>query len=105
MNGVKPNKAMQARHDAMREIGCIICLREGIFTPAKIHHINGCKTQERHAETLGLCYCHHQADQEMPVDPRYTSRHPFKKRFEERYGTEEELLIEQNKLLEEYNGL
>ena len=105
MNGVKPNQLMQKRHNNMREIGCIICKKEkGIFTPPQIHHINGCKTQERHAETLALCYLHHMADQNMPMDDRYVSRHPFKWRFESRYGTEQKLLEYQNELLGEYNG-
>jgi hypothetical protein len=40
------------------------------------------------------------ADQENPLNPEYTSRHPYKKRFEARYGTEAELLEETNRRLE-----
>lgn len=101
MNGCKPNKAMQARHDAMREIGCILCKREGyIYAPTQIHHINGCKTQKAHAQTLALCYRHHMADLHMPISKNYTSRHPYKKSFERRYNTERELLKYQNELLD-----
>lgn len=99
MNGCKPNKEMQARHDKMREIGCIICRMAGFNTPAQIHHIDGCKTQDDHAKTLGLCFYHHMGDQQLPPNPVYTSRHPSKKKFEDRYGSEEELLIYQNELL------
>jgi len=99
MNGVKPNKAMQDRHDKMRGMGCIICRRQGINTPPQIHHINGTKTQERHAETLALCYPHHMADQDNPLDPRYVSRHPNKYLFEDKYGKESDLLNEQNELI------
>lgn len=88
----------------MREIGCIICLEEGYnYCPCQIHHIDGCKTQAAHAKTLGLCYLHHMADQQKPVNRgKYISRHPWKQAFEKRYGTEQNLLIRQNKLIEEY---
>ena len=100
MNGITPNKAMKKRHDLMREIGCILCLREGQRTPPEIHHISGCKTQDDHANTLALCYWHHMADQQNPPEVRYTSRHPNKAAFERRYGTEQELLEYQNRLID-----
>lgn len=102
MNGCKPNKAMQRRHDIMREIGCIICKRGGIYTPCQIHHITGTKTQADHARTLGLCPYHHMGEQLFGTSPEYVSRHPNKKAFEREYDQESDLLIEQNKLIEEY---
>ena len=102
MNGIKPNKAMQARHNKMRQIGCIICLKyRNVFTPCEIHHINGAQTQQRHAETLGLCQLDHMGEQLYGPNSQYISRHPNKKAFEKRYGTEQELLECQNRLLDE----
>lgn len=106
MRGVKPNEAMKRRHDIMREIGCIVCHKAGHKTPAQIHHIDGCKDQEAHSKTLALCIAHHMNDQIRALMPSlYTSRHPNKKAFEERYGTEHELLEYQNQLIAEHTQL
>jgi len=91
---------MQARHDKIRDSGCIVCrFYEGVNTPPQIHHITGTKTQEDHARTIGLCYPHHLWDQQQPPRPEYTSRHPNKKKFEKRYMSEYELLAKQNEVL------
>lgn len=106
MKGVKPNKAMKRRHDIIREIGCIVCLQGRGWCPPQIHHIEGCRTQEAHAKTIGLCYAHHMADQRIISYPHYyISRHPNKKAFENRYGTEQELLEHQNSLIAEHTQL
>jgi hypothetical protein len=96
VKGVTPNKENQRRFEIIVELGCIICKRNGVYTPPQIHHIDGCKNQEKHAKTIGLCYFHHMADQQNPPNPAYTSRHPNKAAFERRYGTEETLLKYQN---------
>ena len=92
------NKADKARYDAISQLGCICCLREkGIYSSPEIHHING-RTGNGNQETIGLCYYHHRAGNDCEA---YTSRHPYKTRFEARYGTEAELLEDTNKLLTE----
>ena len=100
MNGVKPNKENCERFEQLREIGCIVCHLKGHgWSPAQIHHITGCKTQEDHKKTIPLCYCHHMADQQNAPRPEYVSRHPNKYRFEAEYGSETELLAATNALL------
>ena len=90
------NKADTDRFDLLSQLGCIVCVRErGIFTPPEIHHING-RTGNGNQETIGLCYFHHREGSDCQ---EYTSRHPYKARFEIRHGTEAELLEATNKLL------
>ena len=103
MNGVKPNKENQRRFEIIREIGCIVCKRYHLtWSPCTWHHIDGQKSQKKHKLTIGLCYMHHDGKQDNRI---YTSRHPFKKTFEKRYGTEQELLEYQNRLIEEYETI
>lgn len=100
MNGCTPNKKNKKRHDLIREKGCVVCYYEsGEITYPQIHHITGCETQDDHVNTIGLCYWHHMADQQLPPNPSYISRHPNKKRFEDKYGTEQELLELQNEMI------
>ena len=73
----------------LTEMGCIVCLNEmGVKSPPDIHHIlkNGQRVDDFH--TIPLCPSHHRlgANNEECV-----SRHPWKKEFEKRYGTEWEL--------------
>lgn len=90
------NKADKKRYQAISDLGCIVCLLErGIYTPPEIHHLNG-RTGNGNQETIGLCFYHHREGTDCL---EYTSRHPFKSRFEERYGTEAYLLEETNKRL------
>jgi hypothetical protein len=76
--------------DSIVELGCICCWLQGHpKTPAAVHHIltNGKRTS--HLHTLPLCDPGHH--QNSPT-PEKISRHPNKARFEEKYGTEAELL-------------
>lgn len=92
-----PNKKEQAHMDAVREIGCIICRNEGLgLTPAAVHHCDGHTKPGAHYKTLPLCYLHHQQGNDCN---EYTSRHPYKKRFEQRYGSEYDLLVQVSVLL------
>ena len=105
MNGVKPNKANQRRFEIIREIGCIICrIRRNTYTPPQIHHIEGCKTQDAHTKTLGLCELDHMGEQLYGPSPDYVSRHPNKKRFEAAHGNEYDLLKLQDELIAEYGN-
>ena len=92
MKGKTLTKAEKLYHDELRELGCIVCILEsGTYTPPQIHHRNGKTKDGAHMDVLGLCYCHHMADQQQPKSPLYVSRHPHKAMFEERYGTEQYL--------------
>ena len=78
--------------NAIRELGCIVCLLEwDMTTPPEIHHIAGKTKPGTHMLTIPLCKEHHRGQRD---DQICTSRHPWKQRFEERYGSELELLNE-----------
>ena len=87
---------------AIADLGCIVCLEEGKYTPTAIHHIDGKTKPDAHLKTIPLCYYHHQGGEDCSA---YTSRHPYKARFEARYGTEAELLEKTKARLCEMDGL
>lgn len=94
MNGKTPNKTEKQWLDQITQLGCIVCLLfERCFTPCEVHHTNG---GDNHLETIGLCFPHHRGGVDNAV---YTSRHPYKAKFEKRYASEKELLTETKKLL------
>ena len=84
--------------DRVANIGCIVCLNQGLGkTPAAIHHIRtgyGVSQRAPDSETIPLCPTHHQysANGEIAYHDR-----PLK--FEERYGTELELLEQVKEIL------
>ena len=74
----------------LADFGCVVCQKEmGVYSPAEIHHIEGKTAPGSHLLTIPLCYNHHRGGADNDL---YTSRHPFKKAFEKRYGFEYELL-------------
>lgn len=76
--------------DKAASLGCIACLLEGrVVTEVSIHHIDGRVKPGAHFEILPLCAGHHQ---EGTGIPGLIAVHPWKARFEERYGKQEELL-------------
>lgn len=79
-------------------LGCIVCRLQGLGdTPAQVHHLLNGNRRIGHLFTIPLCYLHHQSNRN---DAQCTSRHPGQRRqFEARYGTEQYLLDETNKLL------
>ena len=96
IKGRKP-KASESKHmDKVSQLGCIVCRNMGLgITPAEIHHIEGKTKANSHFKVLPLCFEHHRIGNRF----RPISRHPYKKRFEEAYGTEEELLEQVNEML------
>ena len=102
LKGRTPTKNEKQHMDNVVQLGCIVCRNLGFHnTPAEIHHIKG-KTKKAkgdfkgsHFYVLPLCFGHHR----MGSDKEPISRHPYKKRFEEAYGTEEELLQQVNSLI------
>ena len=102
MKGRKPTKAEQYHMDKVRSLGCIVCRKEGISINAEIHHVYGKTRQAKgdfrgaHFYVLPLCFNHHRAGRHEPP----ISRHPYKARFIKAYGSEQELLQEVEKLLE-----
>lgn len=93
-------KADKERGVKLRDLGCIVCLLEGLGeTPPAIHHIDGKTKPGCHQKTLGLCKNHHQIkDNEKPQ--RWISRHgDGRHAFEEAYGDEYWLLEQTNQLI------
>ena len=89
-------KEVRERYEKIAELGCIVCyLEKGIFTPTEIHHPVG-RTKGGDMKTYGLCFWHHREGSDCE---EYTSRHPYKFAFEDRYGTEEWLLERTNDLI------
>lgn len=70
--------------------GCIACRMDGVAPrPTCVHHILRGGRRMGHLHTLGLCDPgHHQGGEPLGL----ISRHPWRARFEAKYGTEEELL-------------
>jgi hypothetical protein len=75
---------------AIVEFGCIACWLDGFPSrPPAVHHILRGNQRMGHLHSLPLCDPgHHQSGQPLGL----VSRHPWKTRFEEKYGTEQELL-------------
>jgi hypothetical protein len=90
----KPGKAAPTRLEAewmarIVEYGCIACRLEGWEPrPTAVHHILRGGQRIGHLFTLPLCDPGHHQNGEGGI----LSRHPYKARFEKRYGTELELL-------------
>jgi hypothetical protein len=91
MKGRTPTKAEKQLHDKIARLGCIACLLDGRRNyHVSIHHIDGRTKPEAHLKVLGLCGPHHQHDDTDPAGR--IGIHPYKARFEQRYGTQERLL-------------
>lgn len=84
-----PTKEEAAWMDAITDIGCIACLIDGHpGTPGAVHHLLRGGQRIGHMHTICLCDPgHHQNGGKNKI-----SRHPDKAMFEDRYGTEAELL-------------
>lgn len=88
------------RFDAIFELGCIACrIAQLGITPCAVHHLVGlnfrCSGKKAKWEyTIGLCPKHHQyGTKEHPAI------HSHPERFEELFGTQEELLKITNELI------
>jgi len=90
-------KAEEEFQTRVRGLGCIACRVMGIFgTPCDIHHILSGGRRIGEMQVLGLCPSHHRSE----LNTRHlVSRHPWRKEFETRYGTELELLERTRKLV------
>jgi hypothetical protein len=84
-----PTAQERAWMDAIVQFGCVACnLDKGPPRPAAVHHILRGGRRLGHLFTIPLCDPgHHQGGEALGM----ISRHPWKARFEERYGTEESL--------------
>ena len=74
--------------DLANIVGCIACRAYGIRnTHVSIHHIDGRTKPGAHMKVLPLCDRHHQTGGEAAP-----SIHPWKARFEAKYGKQMALL-------------
>lgn len=85
----------------VQQLGCIVCANQGFpNVPAEIHHTRGKTVKDAHLYVIPLCPSHHRyGGHTEPI-----SRHPYKKRFEDAYGTEAELLKQVRKISSEIAG-
>lgn len=101
MKGKTVSRQQREYHDMLAtRVGCIACLKE--FGErnhhVSVHHVDGRTKPNAHWQVLPLCASHHQdgtgAEDVIAV-------HPWKARFEQRYGTQRELMIECVRQLQE----
>lgn len=92
-----PTKAERAWMDSIVAYGCIACHIDGHgFVAPAVHHILRGGVRMGHLFTLPLCDPGHHAGG-APLGK--VSRHPWKARFERRYGDEAALLAKLRHLL------
>lgn len=97
MKGTTPTKADKALWSRMAAYGCVACRKDGWRNlEVSIHHIDGRTKPGAHQKVLPLCYQHHQSG-----NPDAPSVHPWKTRFEEKYGKQTDLLDELMRLLDD----
>lgn len=88
---------LQKHYAACAAIGCIVCRREGAgYVPASVHHPWG-RTNGNEFRVIGLCFSHHQSGVKTDL---YVSRHPYRRAFLDKYGSEESMLAEVDVLIE-----
>ena len=76
----------------VKELGCVICRNLSLGeTPADAHHIlrSGRRIDDFH--TIPLCELHHRSGVNSA---EAVSRHPWKREFESKYGSEMSLLAQ-----------
>jgi hypothetical protein len=85
-----PTKSEKTYWDKLAEIvGCIACRLDGrINHNVSIHHVDGRTKPGCHMQVLPLCAPHHQTGGMYAP-----SVHPWKRRFEQQYGTQESLML------------
>jgi hypothetical protein len=100
--GVKgrPPTTDEARFiSAIADLGCMACRYDGWSNPdVSVHHIDGRTKPGAHLLVLSLCAGHHQDG--TATNPTLIAVHPYKARFEARYGSQLALLAACINLLE-----
>lgn len=90
----RPPTADEARFmSSIAALGCIACKKDGWDNlDVSVHHIDGRTKPGAHLLVLPLCAGHHQDG--TGTNPSHIAVHPYKARFEARYGAQRELLAE-----------
>lgn len=84
-------KAEKKWMDFLSQHGCVICR-----SPTEIHHLLSGGRRIGHLHSISLCMIHHRSGRNDSV----VSRHPWRKAFEQKYGTEAQLLEKLRSLYE-----
>lgn len=89
MKGRSVTAEQKRFHDLLcSELGCVACAIDGMFTSwVSVHHCDGRTKPWAQWFVLPLCGPHHQ-DSGIPG---VVAIHPFKARFEQRYGSQQQL--------------
>lgn len=101
----RPPTADEARFmSTIADLGCIACRKDGWHNPdVSVHHIDGRTKPGAHLLVLPLCAGHHQDG--TGLNPTLIAVHPYKARFEERYGAQRALLAECLEMIRNQIGL
>lgn len=91
LKGAPRTRAQEEFHDMLaQDVGCIACRCMGELNfLVSIHHIDGRTKSDAHWQVLPLCAGHHQDGTGIAG---LTAVHPWKRRFEAEFGTQEALL-------------
>ena len=85
-----PTAEERAWMDAITALGCISCRLDGYpDTPGEVHHLLRAGRRIGHLHSICLCPGHHR---DGTGELGMVARHPWRVRFEQAYGTEDELL-------------
>lgn len=89
----KPTKSQSEKWDRLREMGCVVCRNTGLGpTPPAIHHCHtGAGGRKDHDKVIAICHYHHQGKEGIHT----IGRGPW----EAKYGTEQQLMDQQNEEL------
>ncbi|MGH9809349.1 MAG: Ref family recombination enhancement nuclease [Terriglobia bacterium] len=99
--------ARERRFRRIKEIGCLACRACGWFSTCEIHHLNLCgqagRVRRGDEATIGLCAHHHRgtwlpASLKGKLGPSLALS---SKAFRRRFGTDDELLAKQDRLIAE----
>ncbi|WP_408602162.1 Ref family recombination enhancement nuclease [Pseudomonas sp. PLMAX] len=94
MKGRPVTDAEKLLHDKVAQLGCVACRQEGVFnTHISIHHVHGRTKPGAHMHVLPLCAPHH------VDDGTALAVHPHKRRWETKYGKQDDLVAAQWKEL------
>lgn len=93
MKGRTPTADERRFMDAIAKLGCVACKKDGVDNAhVLIHHISGRTAPGAHMLVLPLCAEHHAHDDTDPAGR--IGVHPFRARFELKYGSQMALLAE-----------
>lgn len=93
MKGRPPTADETRFMSAIADLGCVACRHDGWSNPdVSVHHIDGRTKPGAHLLVLPLCAGHHQDG--TGTNPALIAVHPYKARFEARYGAQLALLAE-----------